>query len=303
MKYIILADSVNPQPFIVPRQLTRVFGESLIERTIRLLKENGVKDIVVTSHDKRFDNLGAERYEPKFNIYNGKTNEGYWLNAFPIELLVEPITFLFGDVYYSEDAIKKIAETETDSTLFFCTYNNKDERYIKHHDEPLAYKVVDYDLFKEHIEKVKKAKDDGLCCREPIVWELYRSINGQELNEHIMTNNYIAINDESCDIDCLNDIILLEEKLGGNNMVKAITIKQFSLEEFDKLKNVKRANTDKDKKGTLYLNDTFNCDEEMAKYLTGENSKKERVIQILEVIPDVKPKKTTTKKKTTKAKK
>ena len=214
MKYIILSDG-TPEGFKTPRQLCLINGEPIIKRTIRLLKENGITDIIITSHDKRFDYLGIERYEPKYNDWNYKKETGYWLSAFPIELLNQPITFLFGDVYYSENAIKTIVNTEAKENLFFCTYENKDERYIKHHDEPLAYKVVDYVMFKKHINRVKTLKDEGKCCREPIVWELYRSMNNQDINTHAMTNNYIAINDESCDIDTFNDIINLEKKVGG----------------------------------------------------------------------------------------
>ena len=47
MKYIILADSKN-NSFDTPRQLTNINGEPLVARTIRLLKENGIKDIIIT---------------------------------------------------------------------------------------------------------------------------------------------------------------------------------------------------------------------------------------------------------------
>lgn len=284
MKYIILSDSINKQPFVIPRQLTEINGEPIIKRTIRLLKENGINDIIVTSHDKRFDNLGATRYEPKHNDYNGKERTGYWLNAFPIELLNEPITFLFGDVYYSKKAIKKIVETEAKDNLFFCTYQNHSCRYIKHHDEPLAYKVVDYETFKEHIKRVKTLKDEGKCCREPIVWELYRSLNGLNINEHKMTKNYVAINDESCDIDTINDIILLNEKIGGIKMVKCETIKEFTLTRYDELENIVRKN--KEENGRLFVGDVFECSEDIADYLTGKNPIKAVVVKVLEVIKE-----------------
>ena len=182
MKYIILAKS-NDKTFDIPRQLVEINGEPLVGRIIRLLKENGVNDIIITANDKRFDNLGAERYECKTNNFDYIKRTGYWLDAFPFELMNEPVCFIWGDVYFSEEAIKTIVETETDSTLFFCTYQNKDPRYIKPHDEPLAYKVVDTDIFKDAIIKVKKLKDEGVCCREPIVWEVYRVINGIWVNE------------------------------------------------------------------------------------------------------------------------
>lgn len=285
-KYIILADSSIG--FEIPRQLTEINGERLIERTIRLLKENGIKDITITSHDKRFDNLGAKRYAPKNNYYipdynNYKNNKGYWLNAFPEELLNQPITFLFGDVYYSEESIKKIVETDTDSTLLFCSYNNQDIKYIKRHDEPLGYKVVDYKLFKKHLQRVKKLKDKNLCIREPIVWELYRSINNLDINIHEMGCNYLAINDISCDIDTIEDIKKLERKIGGVKMVKVKALQDFTLQEYAKLRNITRKG--KDKEGCLYYGDIFECDEDMEKYLLGDNPLKKAVVEVIEVIP------------------
>ena len=288
MKYVILADSKSYNSFKVPRQLTEINGETLLNRTVRLLKENGVKDILITSHDKRFEVKGAIRYEPLHNDYDHINKTGYWLSAFPVELLTKPITFIWGDVYFSENAIKKIVETKADKTMFFCTDISKgiDKKYIKKHDEPLAYKVNDTELFKKHIEIVKKLYDEGKTVRHPIVWELYRSINGLDINKHVLTTNYTYINDESCDIDTINDIIFLEIKLGGLKMVKCEVLKDFTLERFDELKNLVRKNVNKKEKGKLYLGDTFDCTEDMARYLSGENSKKEIVIKLLEVIPE-----------------
>lgn len=290
MIYIILADSANIVPFKIPRQLIEINGEKLIQRTIRLLKENGIKDIIVTSHDKRFDNLGAVRYEPLFNDYKPKENEGYWLSAFPIELIDEPLTFLLGDVYYSENAIKTIVKTKTTSILFFCK-SKKDgysDKYIKHHDEPLGFKVEDYNLFKNSIYEVKKLKDLGETNREPITWELYRFINNIDVNKHELKDNYIAINDESCDIDTEKDVVLLQFKLGGNKMVRLKVTEDFDLGKFDELKELVRANAMNDAKGHLYINDMFLCTQEMAEYLTGNNKYKKAFAEVIEVIPDVK---------------
>lgn len=284
MKYVILADSKNSQPFVIPRQLLEFNGEKLVQRTVRLLKENGVNDILITSHDKRFDNLGAIRYEPLNNDYDPYTMQGYWLNAFPQELLTEAICFLFGDVYYSENAIKTIVKIPAKETLFFCSYENKNPKYIKHHDEPLAYKIIDYNLFKEKIEEVKKLKDIGVCCREPIVWEVYRCIHNQEINEHIMTNDYVAINDESCDIDTIDDIKKLKIKLGEMKMIKVEVIKEFTLGKFDELENIKRKG--KNIEGKLFVGDTFECDRDMCDYLMGQNRLNSAVVKIVEVFPE-----------------
>lgn len=213
-KYIILANS-NDKTFDIPRQLVEINDEPLIKRTIRLLKENGIDDITILAKDKRFDGLGVKRYEAENNDYDYIKKTGYWLNAFPFEIMNEPMCFIWGDVFFSEEAIKTIVETDTDDMLFFCSYNNESDDYIKEHDEPFAYKIVNMDSFKEHVEIVKKLYDEGKTVRHPIVWEVYRSINGQDINKHVMTKGYIAINDITCDIDAKEDVDKIKEKLNN----------------------------------------------------------------------------------------
>ena len=91
--------------------------------------------------------------------------------------------------------IKNMDKGFAEENLFFCSYNNNNNLYIKNHDEPFGYKIVDSDLFKKHIEVVKKLYDEGKTCRHPIIWEVYRSMNGIDVNTHLMTKNYVAIND------------------------------------------------------------------------------------------------------------
>ena len=68
-------------------------------------------------------------------------------------------------------------------------------------------------------------------------------------------------------------------------MIKVEVTKDFRLADFKKLKNVVRV-TSKDEDGMLYVGDTFECDEEMAKYLTGENKLKRAFVKVIEVIPE-----------------
>ena len=284
MKYIILASS-NDKTFDIPRQLVEINGEPLLKRTIRLLKENGIENIILTGKDKRYKELGVKLYSSEKNDYDYINHTGYWLNAFDFELMNEPVCFIWGDVYFSENAIKTIVETPTNSTVFFCSYNNDNEYYIKHHDEPLAYKVVDTDLFKEHIERVKKLYDEGKTCRHPIVWEVYRSIHGQDINTHEMTTDFVAINDISCDIDSVKDAEEIEYQIRRKNMIKCEVIKEFTLGKFDELKNIERARIET--YGKLYEGDTFECTEEMYKYLTGTNDKGITVVKVIEVKPKI----------------
>ena len=69
-------------------------------------------------------------------------------------------------------------------------------------------------------------------------------------------------------------------------MIKCEVIENFTLGDFDKLKNIVR-NSNINRHGELFVRDTFECDEDMANYLTGANFKKACVVKILEVKPDI----------------
>ena len=212
-KYVILACS-NDRTFDVPRQLVEINGEKIIERTIRLLRENGINDITITARGNYFDYLDVKIYKPT-STYDYINKIGYWLDAFPNDLLEDKVCFIWGDVYFSSDAINKIVKTDCCENLFFCSHDNTSKYYIKEYDEPFAYKIVDTNLFKKHIEIVKKLYNEGYTIRHPIVWEVYRSMNGIDVNKHLMTKNYVAINDITCDIDSYKDKYLIE-----NNVLK-----------------------------------------------------------------------------------
>lgn len=97
-------------------------------------------------------------------------------------------------------------------------------------------------------------------------------------------------------------------------MVKAKATEKFDLKDFASLKNIKRANPVKNKDGSLYENDTFECDEKMADYLTGNNPLNKKVVEIIEVkkeepkaekieeaiVEEIKPKETLKKNKKSK---
>ena len=68
-------------------------------------------------------------------------------------------------------------------------------------------------------------------------------------------------------------------------MIKCEVIEEFTLEKFDELKNLVRAREDKNQNKKLYLKDTFECDKEMADYLTGGNSYKKHYLKKSEIIP------------------
>jgi len=298
--------------FDVPKQLLKINGEVIVERTIRLLRENGITDIAISTNNPAFDYLDVEllhNKEDEFETWSPNENKASkysWLNAYyPIN---EPVCYLHGDVYFSDEAIKIIVETEVKNTMFFCTADKQDIPYkdirCAGGREPLAYKATNYKMFRDAVDDLLKMVDEGkfknaFC--SPLAWTVYRYLNGLDLAYNAKwygdwnsifdsKGDYIIINDYTNDVDDIKDVARIENglKLGGNNMIKCEVIEKFTLNDFDKLKNVTRKSIDE--KGTLFIGDTFECDEAMAKYLCGGNSQKKVVVRIVEVLPKVEAK-------------
>lgn len=232
MKYIIMAGG-DYKEWETPKQLIKINGEVLIERTIRLLRENGIKDIAISTNNKAFDYLGVEilHHENKYNHNNYKKeciDSNYiWINAYyPTN---EEVCYLHGDVYFSYEAIKTIVNTEVEDTMFICTCDGTDrERHPLNQKgrEPFGYIVKNQVVFQYAIKKIKQMVDAGMFKDNltPISWHLYRFLNGYDVKpyakEYTEVNNifqnigdYLIIDDYTVDIDTDRDIDNLENIL------------------------------------------------------------------------------------------
>ena len=211
MKYIIMCGGTYKR-WEAPRQLTEVCGESLVARTIRLLKEAGISDIAISSNNSVFEQFGVPvlRHNNGLVVTEELNVSGYWVDAFyPTD---EPVCYLFGDVVYSPEAIKTITGTETDDIEFFASSPPFAPEYIKPWAEPFALKVENTDHLKHAVCITKRYADMGLFYRHPIMWELWQVIQATPLN-HIDYGNYTVINDYTCDVDCAEDAELIENEI------------------------------------------------------------------------------------------
>ena len=207
-RYIIMCGGTF-EKWQTPRHLVKVHGEPLVARTIRLLKEKGIKDIAISSNSDAFSDLGVpvlKHHNPYFLPKEGKAATP-WLDAF--YPMTTPVCYIFGDVVFSPEAIDTIVETPTDSIEFFASAPPFTKDYCKEWAEPFAYKVVDTKKFFESIEKAKEYNKQGKFYRSPIAWELWQVIKGTPLAK-IDYTNYTAINDYTCDIDAPEDVQFFE---------------------------------------------------------------------------------------------
>ena len=206
MKYIIMCGG-RYQRWKTPRHLIEVNGEPIVARTIRLLRENGINDIAISTHDDRFARFGVPILKHDNDYYAVKYNDYYgdWVNCFyPTS---EPVCYIFGDVLFSPEAIKTIVETKTDDIIFFASKRPFAPEYPKDHCEPFAFKVADTEHLRSVIYKVKELDRLGKFCRRPIAFDVWYVIcdadpwqDAEDIKDE-KARNYVAINDYTCDID------------------------------------------------------------------------------------------------------
>jgi len=289
MKYIIMCGG-DYDRFKLPKHLQKVNGEVIVERTIRLLKENGITDISISTNNPAFDYLDVPklRHNNPY-VYRQDGTEGYWVDAFyPTK---EPTCYIFGDVYFSEAAIEKIIKTSTKDIELFGSTPPFAKNYCKSWVEPFALKVVNTKHLKEAIEETKELARQGKTWRKnPIMWELWTVIKNEPLQTEAgkYKYNYTAINDYTTDVDDQKDINQIENfiKIGGEEMIKVEVVEEFTLGDFYKVKETLKRKA-KEKEGKLFVGDTFECDENLLRYLTGGNPYGKAFVKVIEVIPEL----------------
>lgn len=189
MKYIIMADGKGTRwnnYNNIPKHFIEMDGETLLERTVRLLREKdpGCR-VIITSHDPRYEVPGARRYEPKHNVLE--------IDRFTTELIEDDVCFLYGDTYYSEAAVETIVGEKAEDLLFFGN-----ERSI------VAVKVADGVLFSHHVDRVRQLYLDGKISR-CIGWQVYQSFMNLPFEEKKIDGKYIFVEDGTRDFNSPED--------------------------------------------------------------------------------------------------
>ena len=210
-KIIIMCGGVYNN-FTQHKSLSVINGETLVERTIRLLKENGITNIAISSNDPYFDKFGVERLEHN-NTYKNidGVQEGYWVDGYyPIN---EPVIYLHGDVYYTSSAIRKILNLNPKVNTFIGNQYalNTEKKKV---GEPFGWIIPNPDKFLNAIKETKRLQDEGKCERMPVSWELYQVLNGNDVNGFdISLDTYLPIYDETIDIDAPWQVEELNKKV------------------------------------------------------------------------------------------
>lgn len=185
MKYIIMCDGKGTRwenYKNIPKHFVTINGEPLIKRTIRQLNERVNNcEIIITSHDKRYDIEGSTRYEPLNNVLE--------IDRFTEELIDDNICFLYGDTYYPDEVIDSIISKKASDILFFGNAKSI-----------VAIKIKDGKLFKKHVSIVRKLFLDGKIknCKG---WQVYQSFVGLEFDKKQIGEKFVLVNKDTIDFN------------------------------------------------------------------------------------------------------
>ena len=190
MKYIIMADGKGSRwnnYMGLDKHCISIGGETLMERTVRLLHENEPDaEVIITSHNEELSIKGALRYEPLNNVLE--------IDRFTSELIADDVCFLYGDVFYAEETLHRVVyDKSTERVLFFGN-----EKSI------CAVLVRDGEYFSSLADEVRSRylKGELTQCKGWQVYHLHAQLplEGKEIGEH-----FIRVTNLTCDFNSPED--------------------------------------------------------------------------------------------------
>lgn len=164
-----------------PKHLVEIEGERLLDRTVRQFLEHG--DVMVAGRDERYKVDGAQLFKPRRN--------SAWMEAskfLDTQALWNPngrTIVAYGDVWFSDDAIKTIVNYESKEWRLFarfglstitgggseCFAQSFWPKHIEEHKTALL-----------QIAQYRSQKKLSRCGG----WEHYRQMNGLHLKRHTL---------------------------------------------------------------------------------------------------------------------
>lgn len=190
------------------KHFAMVNGEPLLNRTIRLISEyDNTSKIVIVAKNNKYLLKGTELFlvpekdiKP-YAIYRFLQISNSWDSD---------VVLTYGDIWFSEDAIKKISNCNND--IYYFGRKTKSDITGKPYQEPFAI-FVEKEKQPFFLEKVKETinnyehKKPGMVrCTD---WELYCTLFNKPYDKFVppelITSNWIDIDDFTEDFDSAQD--------------------------------------------------------------------------------------------------
>ena len=182
----------------VPKHLIEVDGETILQRTVRLIRKYCNADtkiyiVVKNLKDKRYFVEGSATVCADLETRNKDADK--FLSSRHLWSNDSRTIVFYGDVWFSDDAMKTIIKHKEDEWVLFA---NKDECFAQSFypkDKAEHLKAL------ESVRDMHCSGDIGRCGG----WEHYRKMNGYPVREHKYGKRFFLIDDLTDDFDYPKD--------------------------------------------------------------------------------------------------
>ena len=195
----------------VPKHLLEIEGESLIQRTTRQISAYADRTFVVgtdSSYKTNFSELFVpEQRQPALEMHKFSSSRALWS---------ERTVLLFGDAYYTDEAISTIVQDTEDFTFFLRSGPSSFTQ--KPYGEIYAFSFWDsaHEKLQEGINTLLRQQD----VYSAGGWALMRTLLGinhrSRTKAHLSKGHYIEIDDWTEDFDYPIDLELWLEARSGS---------------------------------------------------------------------------------------
>ncbi|WP_424962257.1 phosphocholine cytidylyltransferase family protein [Ekhidna sp.] len=202
---------LQPYTFDIPKGFMPVGEERLIERSVRLLKENGIKNVIIgTGHlHEHYEKFANEHGLTTFLSPDYATTGSFHTLIYGSDLIKGDFLLLESDLLYHSDAIKSLIEAEEKDVILCSGFTqSNDEVYVEVADG----KLKSLSKKKEELGSV----DAELVGIWKISMELLEKLKGhhKEATDAIKKDYEIAIaqlsGDHRVDVLKLDDLVWCE---------------------------------------------------------------------------------------------
>lgn len=161
----------------------QVGDEKLIERSIRLLKENGIKNIIIgTGHlHEQYEDLALKEDLKTYLSPDFATTGSFHTLCFGRELIKEDFLLLESDLLYHEAAIQSLLEDQSDDVIL-CS------GFTKSNDE--VYVSVQNGLL-QNLSK-KQEELNSVDAELVGIWKISQKLYHQLLKQHVTSSDALT---------------------------------------------------------------------------------------------------------------
>lgn len=183
------------------KHLLVIDGETLLQRQVRQLQENGIDEILISSRNAAYEVPGATRFTPAGNVLEVDR----FLSTRPVWRDHGEILFIYGDVFYSDDAMQRICTARPDSYLWFGRTRPgafPGQRYPEIFAFTFSASICGQ--VTATLQAVRDLHLSGQLAR-CIGWDVYWHMRGLPPNCGLVDGSFVEINDITEDFDSRRD--------------------------------------------------------------------------------------------------